>query len=453
MLMNSSNSKGTILLVFGDILVYFFSLILSLAIRYGAIPSRTLLLIHLPSFIILFAIFILVSFSAGLYDKQVAFIRKQTQGLLLRVQLMNIFIGVVFFYLAPVGIAPKVNLIIFFVVSTLLLFLWRIVMFPVLSISRKQKAILVGHGVDVADLYEEINTRDRYGIVFKAHIEPSSSIEDTVRDIDHAVRQNDASIIVVDLHDKSVETAMPFLYTLVFSGIKIIDAGKLYESIFDKIPLSMVGERWLVENSSTSLGNRRMYDLVKRVIDIFVSFIGGILSLVFYPFIILAIKVEDRGPIFIEQERIGSNGKTVKIVKFRSMSGNDNGKYNKNGTTSLYVTKVGKFLRVSRLDEIPQFWNVLKGDLSLVGPRPELPGLVDVYKKEIPYYNARHLVKPGLFGWAQIYHEAHPHHAVATEDTKEKLSYDLYYIKNRSLILDAKISLRTMQILMKRAGK
>lgn len=451
--MNSTNAKGATLLVLGDLLVYVFSLILSLAIRYGQMPSRTLLLSHLPSFAILFVVFILVSFSAGLYDKQVAFIRKQTQGLLLRVQLINIFIGIVFFYLAPVGIAPKVNLFIFFIVSTLLLFLWRIIMFPVLSISRKQKAILVGRGNDVLDLKEEINTRDRYGIVFKYHIEPSASVEETVSLIGKAVKENEASILVVDLHDKSVEMAMPFLYTLVFSGIKIIDASKLYESIFDKIPLSMVGERWLVENSSTSLGNRRFYDLVKRLIDIFVSFIGGVISLVFYPFIILAIKLDDRGPIFIEQERIGSSGKTVKIIKFRSMSGNDNGKYNKNGVTSLHVTKVGKFLRISRLDEIPQFWNVLKGDLSLVGPRPELPGLVDVYKKEIPYYNARHLVKPGLFGWAQIYHEAHPHHAVATEDTKEKLSYDLYYVKNRSLVLDTKISLRTMQILMKRAGK
>ncbi len=451
--MNSANNRGATLLVFGDLLVYIFSLILSLAIRYGEMPSRNLLLMHLPPFAILFVVFLLITFSAGLYDKQVAFIRKQIQGLLFRAQIINIIIGIVFFYIAPVGIAPKVNLVIYFIVSTLLLFLWRVVMFPVLSVSRKQKAILVGTGVDIQDLKEEINSRDRYGVVFCVHIEPSVTIDETVKNISQAVKDNGASIIIADLHNKSVESAMPLLYSLVFSGIKIIDASRFYESIFDKIPLSMVGERWLVENSSTSLGNRRVYDSLKRLIDIIVSFFGGIISLIFYPFIILAIKLEDGGSIFIEQERVGSNGKTVKIVKFRSMSGNDNGKYNKNGTTSLYVTKVGKFLRVSRLDEIPQFWNVLKGDLSLVGPRPELPGLVDVYNKEIPYYNARHLVKPGLFGWAQIYHEAHPHHAVATEDTKEKLSYDLYYIKNRSLILDAKISLRTMQILMKRAGK
>ena len=449
----ATNTKGTVFLIAGDLVVYTFSLILALAIRYGAIPSNKLLMTHLPSFAILFAIFILVTFSAGLYDKQVAFIRKQIQGLLLRGQIINIFIGLAFFYLAPVDIAPKVNLIIYFIVSTAMLFLWRIVMFPVLSISRQQKAILVGTGKNIENLRDEVNATDRYGLIFKKHIEPNISVDETVKMISQAVKESEASIIIADLHNKTVELAMPFLYSLVFSGIKIIDVGKFYESIFDKIPLLMVGERWLVENSSTSLGNRRVYDILKRLIDIVVSFVGGVISLIFYPFIILAIKLDDKGTIFIVQERIGSNGKLVKIIKFRSMSGNDNGKYGTSGTTTLKVTKVGKFLRVSRLDEIPQFWNVLRGDLSLVGPRPELPRLVEIYNKEIPYYNARHLVKPGLFGWAQIYHEAHPHHAVATEDTKEKLSYDLYYIKNRSLMLDAKISLRTMQILMKRVGK
>jgi lipopolysaccharide/colanic/teichoic acid biosynthesis glycosyltransferase len=175
--------------------------------------------------------------------------------------------------------------------------------------------------------------------------------------------------------------------------------------------------------------------------------------LIFYPFVYIAIKLDDGGPIFIIQERVGKDGKNVNFYKFRSMSGNDQGKYGKDGTSKHFVTRIGKIIRKTRIDELPQLWSVIKGDLSLIGPRPEFPALVNVYDKEIPFYNARHLVKPGLSGWAQIYHEAHPHHAIATEDTKEKLSYDLYYIKNRSLALDIKIALRTMQILMKRAGK
>jgi len=475
---SSVNNRSGVILLFGDLIAYIFSLVFTLAIRYGEIPSKQLLATHALSFSLLIILFIVVSFSAGLYDKQPTLLRGRSQGLLVRVQIVNTVIGIIFFYFAPVAIAPKANLFIYFVVSTFILLLWRMVMFPVVSSTRRQSAIIVGQGEDVEDLFREVNSNGSYGLVFREHVRPiggqdkfdklsraeihhdnssepvsESLLEETVKRITDAAKRTNSSVIVADFHDRMVESAMPSLYSMVFSGIQIVDASKMYENIFDRIPLSMVGERWLVENSGTSLGNRRIYDSLKRVIDIIFSFVGGIVSLVFYPFVYIAIKIEDKGPIFIKQDRVGKNGKLVRIVKFRSMSGNDEGKYGKNGTTSFTVTRVGKFLRETRIDELPQLWGVLRGELSLVGPRSEFPTLVDVYKENIPYYNARHLVKPGLSGWAQIYHEKHPHHAVDTEDTRDKLSYDLYYIKNRSLALDIKIVLRTLQILMKRAGK
>lgn len=448
-----ANSRGVAILVAGDLIAFLFSLILTLAIRYGSIPGRLLLLIHLPAFSILFILFVLVNLSAGLYDKQAAFLQSRMRGLLLKAQVMNVLVGVIFFYFAPVSITPKVNLFIFFVVSTAVLFFWRTVMFPVLSSSRKQGAILVGEGIDIQDLSEEITGNVRYGLNFSEHVIPKNSVNETVQAIADAVKKTGASVIVADLHNPTVESAMPFLYSLIFSGVQVIDASKLYESIFDRIPLSMVGERWLVENSASALGSRRVYDTLKRIMDIALAGLVGLLSLVFYPFVCAAIKLEDRGPVFISQERIGKNGKSVRMFKFRSMSGNDSGRYGTGGTTAHVVTRVGSFLRRSRIDELPQLWNVVRGDLSLIGPRPEFPSLVGIYDKEIPYYNARHLVKPGLSGWAQIYHEAHPHHAVATEETRDKLSYDLYYIKNRSLMLDLKIALRTLQIVIGRSGR
>lgn len=117
------------------------------------------------------------------------------------------------------------------------------------------------------------------------------------------------------------------------------------------------------------------------------------------------------------------------------------------------VTRFGAFLRKSRLDEFPQLWNVIRGDLSLIGPRPEIPSLVKEYEDQIPYYDIRHLIKPGLSGWAQLYHDNHPHHASDVQETKVKLSYDLYYIKNRSVLLDFKIALKTLKKLASRAGK
>jgi lipopolysaccharide/colanic/teichoic acid biosynthesis glycosyltransferase len=168
------------------------------------------------------------------------------------------------------------------------------------------------------------------------------------------------------------------------------------------------------------------------------------------PFVAVAIKREGGGPVFIIQERVGQYNRPIRIIKFRSMTGNDTGESALN--SSLRVTKVGSFLRRTRIDELPQLWNVLRGDYSLIGPRPELPALVAEYAEKIPYYNARHLLKPGLSGWAQIYHREHPHHGIDIAETQNKLSYDLYYVKNRSLLLDLQIGLKTIRTILSRSG-
>lgn len=426
---------------------------MTLIIRYGSIPGRGTLMAHLPAFSILFVVFIIINFSAGLYDKRSTFIRSRIQGTLFKAQIVNAVLGITLFYFAPVSIAPKANLFIYFAVSTALLLLWRMVMFPVVSVTRKQNALLVGSGYDIKNLYEEVDDNFRYGLAFKEHILPLESAEQTVNLIAKAVKMKDAKMLVVDLHNNKLEHVMPFLYSLVFSGIQITDASKLYEAVFDRIPLSMVRERWLVENSHTALGSRRTYDLLKRLMDIVIASVIGVFSLLMFPFIYIAIKLDDKGDIFITQERVGKNGKLFRMTKYRSMTANDGGVYDKeNNRSELKVTRVGKFIRLTRIDELPQLWSVLKGNQSLIGPRPELPALANVYEKEIPYYNVRHLIKPGLSGWAQIYHRAHPHHSVAVEDTRDKLSYDLYYIKNRSLLLDLRIALQTVKALFSRQG-
>ena len=192
-----------------------------------------------------------------------------------------------------------------------------------------------------------------------------------------------------------------------------------------------------------------MYDLGKRLMDIVISVPLLIIPVVIYPFVLVAVKITDRGPVFIWQERVGKNGRLFKILKYRTMLFDDGGNVMLDENQ---VTPVGAFLRRTRLDEFPQLWNVLKGDLSLIGPRPELPPLVKRYTEEIPYYNIRHLIKPGLSGWAQLYHENHPHHLADVSETKVKLSYDLFYIKNRSFLLDLRIALRTLQVLLSRKG-
>jgi lipopolysaccharide/colanic/teichoic acid biosynthesis glycosyltransferase len=187
---------------------------------------------------------------------------------------------------------------------------------------------------------------------------------------------------------------------------------------------------------------------LKRAVDFVIALIGGIVSLVFYPFVFIAIKLDDHGPVFIIQERVGKDGKIIKIPKFRSMKQSDKGAWVTDNDGR--ITRVGRFLRASRIDELPQFFSVIKGDLSLVGPRPDIHDLGIKLLKEIPYYSARSIIKPGLSGWAQTRQEVPPQ---SLEETKLRLAYDFYYIKNRSLLLDLKIILQTISTLASRAGR
>ncbi|MCH7870612.1 MAG: sugar transferase, partial [Planctomycetes bacterium] len=159
-------------------------------------------------------------------------------------------------------------------------------------------------------------------------------------------------------------------------------------------------------------------------------------------FVAFAIILEDNGSVLYTAERIGKNGKHIYLIKFRSMS----------ESQEETITYVGRFLRATRIDELPQLWAVLRGDLSLIGPRPEIPCLVELYEQNIPYYNVRHLIKPGLSGWAQIHQGNPPKFGVQYDETELKLSYDFYYIKNRSLLVDLKIALLTVKTLLSRSG-
>jgi lipopolysaccharide/colanic/teichoic acid biosynthesis glycosyltransferase len=218
--------------------------------------------------------------------------------------------------------------------------------------------------------------------------------------------------------------------------------------MFGRIALHRVDNRWVARHVSRYA--HTLYDILKRAMDIIAAVVLGALSLVFYPFLIVGIKLQDGGPVFYSQVRVGQNNRPIVMRKFRSMTGADSG--DEVLKSRLTVTPLGRVLRKTRIDELPQLWNVLKGDLSLIGPRPEFPKLVEEYSKHIPYYSLRHLVKPGLSGWAQLYHDNHPHHGSDVEATREKLSYDLYYLTHRSLVLDATIALKTIKKLLTRSG-
>lgn len=450
--MDLSRRKDALLLLIGDLFFFLMSLWLSLLLRYITPPSGALFLKHLVPFSLLFAAWIIVYYIAGLYEKHTTILQSHLPNVLAAAQLANSAVAVVFFYFIPIfGITPKTILFIYLFVSFALILFWRMIGYFALDRRKATQAILIGSGEEMKELIAEVNNNRIYNLHFVSSVDLArADSEGFWKEIVQEVYAKDISLIAIDLMHENVEPVLPHLYNLIFSGVNFLDMHKIYEDIFDRVPLSLLRYNWFLENISTN--PRTAYDSVKRLTDIVLSGVLFIISLIAYPFIALAIKFDDGGPVFIRQERVGENNKIVSIVKFRSMTRDDRGKYGTD-TAPNKVTKVGKFIRKTRLDELPQLWNVLKGDLSLIGPRPELPQLVKHYTEAIPYYNVRHLVRPGLSGWAQIYHAEHPHHAVATEETKRKLSYDLYYIKNRSLLLDLKIALRTVKTLASIAGR
>lgn len=448
--MNIVRRKEVLALFLGDIIVFIVSLYLALTFRYGALPLTDVFLSHLVPFSVLFLLTILIYFIAGLYEKHTLVLKGKLPAMLSRAQVINAVISIVFFYFIPYfTITPKITLFMYLVISLIIMVAWRMAIAETLGVSRRSKALLIAKkGSEAEELYQEINNNKRYGTIFVEWIDPSASAL-VGEDIVNLVSSRKISLVIADFGDVKVDGVMPALYKLIFSGIQFGDIQEVYEEIFDRVPLSMINDTWFLEN--VSLSSKSSFDIFKRIMDIVLSAVGGIISLVFYPFVYFAIKLDDQGPIFITQERVGKNNQTIKIKKFRTMTTNDNGNY---GTpVKNQVTRIGSFLRKSRIDELPQLWSVFIGESSLIGPRPELPSLAAVYEETIPYYNVRHIVKPGLFGWAQIQHQKHPHHGADVEETKNKLSYDLYYIKNRAVFLELKILIQTTKILLSFVGR
>ncbi|MEI7719602.1 MAG: sugar transferase [bacterium] len=442
----------TPILFLGDLLCLVFSLWVSLFVRTFEVPSMEVFLAHLYPFSFLFVVWILIFFIAGLYEsRSILLARRALSSTLLIAQGVNFSIAAIFFFFIPLsifGIAPKTLLLVYLCISFLCVLLWRSFLFPRLGLQKSENALVVGKGPEIDELVAALAAAHRAPVRVIESIDPEQSpLAAAVRS---AVLRTHPRFIVADFNDPRVSGAFPELYTFLSQGIRFLDALFLYEEVFGRVPLVQINDVWLARNVSRYAHTG--YDIIKRCMDIVIALVGGTLSLVFFPFIMLAIKLEDGGSAFVALPRVGEGGATISMYKFRSMTGNDAGNYGPGGSTKLRVTRVGKFLRRARLDELPQFWNMLRGDISFVGPRPETPALVVVYEKEIPYYGVRHLIKPGLSGQAQLYHHGDPHGTTDVSATQMKLSYDLFYLKHRSLTLDLSICIKTIRRILMRTN-
>jgi sugar transferase (PEP-CTERM system associated) len=247
--------------------------------------------------------------------------------------------------------------------------------------------------------------------------------------------------VIVAMPDRRGALPVRELLELRLGGVKVEDATSWLEKMSGRIEVDSLYPSWLIfaEGFRFSAG----FTFLRRVVSTMVSLICLLLVLPVIPLVVLAIKLDSRGPVLYRQERVGRNGEPFFVNKFRTMRQDAEAGTGPTwaGEDDPRITRVGKFLRASRLDEIPQLWNVLRGDMGFVGPRPERPEFVEWLTREIPYYPVRHVIRPGVTGWAQVRYK----YGNTVEDAKEKLQYDLYYIKNISLGLDLMIMFQTVK--------
>jgi sugar transferase (PEP-CTERM system associated) len=250
--------------------------------------------------------------------------------------------------------------------------------------------------------------------------------------------------VIVAMPDRRGTLPVDELLDLRLGGVKVEEATSWLERISGRIEVEQLYPSWLIfaEGFRFSV----FFRMVRRAVNLLVALAGSVISLPLLPFIVLAAKLDSRGPVLYRQQRVGRGGKIFHCYKFRTMKVDAEADTGATWATDddPRITRVGRFLRISRLDEIPQLWCVLKGDMHFVGPRPERPEFVDRLKKDIRYYGVRHVVRPGITGWAQVQYK----YGNTVEDAKEKLQYDLFYIKNASLSLDLWIMFQTVKIVL-----
>ena len=259
------------------------------------------------------------------------------------------------------------------------------------------------------------------------------------------IEQNDYIGIIVD--DKTLKTSslVKKLMILRFEGFRVFNMQDFFEDVWNKVPILGLEDEWFVTGNGFNLLHNPIGLKIKRIFDVGFSLMVFLFAMPLMMLVCILIRLESQGPVIYTQIRTGERGKKFTLYKFRTMVvGAESGKAQWAKKGDARITRVGKLLRIMRIDEFPQFWNVLKGDMSLIGPRPERPELNLEIEKQIPYYNLRHLLKPGITGWAQVLYP----YGASVQDALEKLQYDFYYIKNYGLLLDFSIMMKTIRVVL-----
>jgi exopolysaccharide biosynthesis polyprenyl glycosylphosphotransferase len=449
-------------LMWGDLVALYAALAAVLWIRYGANNWNPAWQAHVWPFTLLFVLWLVALYIANLYDRR--FLRNDRDFYARLAQAMGAaaVVSVAFFYFIPVfAITPKTNLFLFIAVASLSLVGVRWLANRALAGGAKKRLLIVGLNDDSLALARFVTNNPQFGWTVRALVrlgqdtlalEPATGpwlMLDESEDLTAFIRAKRIDTVVISPAAYDQGDLVGMLYGAIAEQVDFASLASFTERVTGTLPLGAISQQWFLENIAEN--SKKPYETAKRAMDVVVSVMLGIPVLLLTPFIAAAIVAESPGSPIFRNRRTGRGGKPFTMFKFRSMRHDA-----EKETGAVWakendprVTRVGRFLRKTRLDELPQLWNILRGEMSLVGPRAERPEFDAQLTAQIPFYLERYLTRPGLSGWAQINFP----YGSSVADARRKLEYDLYYLKHRTLAIDFEIILKTLAISLRRAGR
>jgi len=446
-----------------DIVALYGSLAAVLLARYGADRWHEQYALHVAPFSLLFVVWLLSFYVFNLYEERVLRTGRDFYARLAQAAILGGAFSALFFYLLPVfAIAPKLNLFLFIAMFALLWSGARTLANRALAVGTKRPLLVIGVNGESLELARFIADNPQLGYSVRALVRlgqdtlglddaaGSWQILDERADLAAFIRESRIDTVVISPQAYGSADLVGRLYGALAAQADFTSLAGLAERITGTVPLGAISQQWFLENIDEG-PSRRAYENAKRVLDIAAAVALGIPALALTPFIALATVLSSPGPVLFRQTRTGHGGKPFTIIKFRTMRTDAEAKAGAvwAAENDPRVTPVGRFLRTTRLDELPQLWNIIRGDMSLIGPRAERPEFDARLDAQVPFYMTRYLIKPGLSGWAQINYP----YGSSEQDAMRKLEYDLYYLKHRSLSLDVAILLKTVSISLRRAGR
>lgn len=443
-----SSLARKIVVLIGDWAGLYLALFFLVLVRYTT-EWETNWDVHLRPFSLVFPLWIITIYGTYLYETRFLRFGIDTLRAIGTAVGIALLASITAFYVFPPGlIYPRRNMVIFALIYALLITLWRWSFYKTIGRTIKTNVLFVGGGNQVRELNTYFRENPGLGYHNKGEI---SHIPKNVDDIRGQIKKEDVRLLVIGGAEHEISTEN--LFPLLSGKATVISLEEFYERVLEKVSTEAFSDLWFIKNLEDI--NVNVYKFIKRTSDIAIGAIGLVFFAILYLPIAAAIKINSPGSAIFKQDRTGKNNEAFYMYKFRTMRVlSSDGSAETGGpqwasTDDTRITRVGNFLRKTRIDELPQFWNILIGDMSFIGPRPERPEFVEQLSKKIPYYNMRHLVRPGLTGWAQINFE----YGDSVEDARIKLQYDIFYAKKRSIALDIAIIIKTIRTVLTRQGQ